>query len=921
MSIRDTVVPSPGRGVSPDAAPASPWLLTARVTPPERVRGYFRRPELLDKIAPAGKRRVAVVKAPGGFGKTTLLADLCRRLRERGWVAAWLTLTEDDTPGVLGAYLAYAFARAGLDPSVLDEAAAAAGPPRHDGHQTALLTRAIEAHAARCLLVLDDADRPADREAVETINGLLRHAPANLHVAVGCRRNPGLDVDAAVLAGAGVSVGAEQLRFSPPEIARFFDLGLPRDDLRKLVERTEGWPVALQLYRNLRAGETARGAEQDFRGDKGLAATFLGERLLRNLSDEDRGLLLDLALFDWIDPALVDEALETGGTRRRLAALSELDGLLHDRGEGVLRLHPLIREYCVARRFRDAPDRFRWINGRIARAMAHRGLLVPAVRHARDAGDEGLVGDVVERAGGLQLWCTEGVTRLHAIDRLLPPAVLETHPRVALLHGLVQALRGRFDEARATYDAAARRTAGFTRDRDGGDDRRLRADGVLLRTMLAAFGCLPIGHESVGALIAEVAAVADDEDHDPAIRGACNLVLCGGNYQRGRFEASRRRGLEARALFDRCGSRYGVLQYGFHAGLEAMARGRAQEAADHYANSRRLLERHFPEDGGSASILDVLTSELDLERNRLRTVDRRPPDVSKLRRLGAWFDVYAAAYRVAAEIAFFRRGVDAAMALLDTAREHAGRLGLASLARYLSALHVSFLVAGGRPGDAAAVWRGARLPDAEIELTDLRGQTWREMEAAACARARLLAARGDFSRARGLAARLCAVARESGLGRTLMRGLAAAIVVEHRAGAAGGAVARMTEFVAALGSTDYPRPLVRERAVSLAVLPLVRETAGDPAVRERAAALIEMLEGGAAGPAGEKPESAAPAFTPREVEVLEQLAAGAPDREIAARLGLTVDGVRYHLRRIYRKTRSPGRTGAVERARSLGVVS
>ena len=921
MSTRDTVVPSPGRGVSPDAAPASPWLLTARVTPPERVRGYFRRPELLDRIAPSGKRRVTVLKAPGGFGKTTLLADLCRRQRERGWVAAWLTLTEDDTPGVLGAYLAHAFARAGLDPSVLDEAAAGGGLPRHGGHRTALLTQAIELHADRCLLVLDDADRPADREAVEAVNGLLRHAPANLHVAIGCRSNPGLDVDAAVLAGAGVSVGAEQLRFSPPEIARFFDLGLSRDDLRELVERTEGWPVALQLYRNLRSGETARAAAQDFRGDKGVAANFLGERLLRNLSDEDRGLLLDLALFDWIDPALVDEALETGGTRRRLAALSELDGLLHDRGEGVLRLHPLIREYCVARRFRDAPGRFRRINGRIARAMAHRGYLVPALRHARDAGDGDIVGDVVERAGGVQLWCTEGVARLRAIDRLLPPAVLETHPRVALLHGLVQALRGRFDEARATCGAAARRTAGFTRDRDGGDDRRLRADGVLLQAMLAAFGCLPIGDESVGPLITGVAGVADDEAHDPAIRGACNLVLCGGAYQRGRFEASRRRGLAARALFARCGSHYGILQYGFHAGLEAMTRGRAQEAADHYANSRSLLKRHFPEDGGSASILDVLTSELDMERNRWRAVDQHPPDVSKLRGLGAWFDVYAAAYRVAAEIAFFRRGVDAAMALLDAARAHAGGLGMASLTRYLSALHVSFLVAGGRLGDAAAVWREARLPDAAPELTDLRGQTWREMEAASCARVRLLAARGDLAAARGLAGRLCDAACERGLGRTLMRGLAAAIVVEHRAGDAGAAAARMAEFVAALGSTDYPRPLVRERAVSLAVLPIVRETAGDPAVRDRAAALLDLLESGAAGSAGEQPESAAPAFSPREVEVLEQLAGGAPDREIAARLGLTVDGVRYHLRRIYRKTRSPGRADAVERARSLGVVS
>ena len=923
----------PDAAAAPDrpAAPAS-WLLAPRVTAPARTSGYFDRPALIERLGRIERRRVTVLAAPAGFGKTTLLAELFRRERERGRVAAWVTLTGDDTPAILGAYLAGAFGRAGLNLPVLDDRAAARRVLPHAARHTALLTRAVETHAAPCLLVLDDADRLAVPETVDAVNTLLRHGPRNLHVAVAYRRNPGLDLDDAVLAGRGIRLGAEQLRFSRPEIARFFGGGLSPDELGALAARTEGWPVALRIHRNLRAGGPppggARGPGADAlagaqieaiermppggaRGpgaDEGVTADALGERLLGTLSHADREFLLDVALFDWIEPALADEVLGAGATRR-LAGLAELDGLLHDRGDAV-RLHPLVRDWCVARRRRDTPDRFRRIQVAIARALARRNRLVPALRHARDAGDERLAGDVLERTQGLPLWFLEGLTRLRGIDRFLTPAVVERYPRLDLLRCIVLVKSGRVGEAHALCAAVGRRTRGFTRDRAGGDDRKLRADSVLVRALLAGFGCLPAGGAEVRALLAEAAAVADDADVDPAIRGGCSLVLCANAHRRARFEVSRRRGLQAKAHFERCGSRYGGLFHDLHAGVAAMARGEAQAAAGHYAHARRTVKQYFPEDGESALVADVLTAELDLERDRPKAVAQRAPEPGKLCDTATWFDVYAAAWSVAAETASERGGAAAGLAVLDDARAHARSLGLAGVVRYLSALRVSVLVAGGRLDEAGEAWRCDRLPDAEPAIVDPDGQSWREMEALAEARIRLLAARGDPDAARGLAARLCAVAGARGLARTLMRGLAAAMVVEYRAGDAARAAARLAEFLARIRTTDYPRPLVRERAVAREVLEHLLETTAEPALRAAADALRGRLGG---------PPPAA-AFTPREIDVLQELATGAKDREIAPRLGLSGDGLRYHVRRIYRKTRAAGRVDAVRRARALGVL-
>ena len=149
---RGQAVPPPGREPTP-GGPAAPWLPAARVTAPEQVRGYFHRPELFARIDPLAQRRIIVLQAPGGFGKT-LLAELGRRQRERGWTVAWLTLTGDDTPEIFGACLAGAFGRAGLELSVPDGLPRDRLAARHAGHQTALVIRAIEIHAARCLLIL-----------------------------------------------------------------------------------------------------------------------------------------------------------------------------------------------------------------------------------------------------------------------------------------------------------------------------------------------------------------------------------------------------------------------------------------------------------------------------------------------------------------------------------------------------------------------------------------------------------------------------------------------------------------------------------------------------------------------------------------------------------------------------------------------
>ena len=112
-----------------------------------------------------------------------------------------------------------------------------------------------------------------------------------------------------------------------------------------------------------------------------------------------------------------------------------LAGLLSTTGGSgsTLRLHPLIEGYCERRRFEETPERLRAIHRGIAQALARRGRLVEALRHAAEGSDTTLLGRIAESTGGVRLWLEHGLEGLRTVNGLLTAEALSTNPRLALL--------------------------------------------------------------------------------------------------------------------------------------------------------------------------------------------------------------------------------------------------------------------------------------------------------------------------------------------------------------------------------------------------------------------------------------------------------------------------------------------------------
>ena len=882
------------------------WLLRQKVMLPDPVDGFVNRANLTARCDPT-QRRVTAISAPGGFGKTTLLAEACRRIRDNRGVVAWLTLDEEDDPAGLATYLSLAFSEAGL--KILDTRATSRDF-EHGDYRVNLLIHSIEVRGFSCVLALDDVDRLRNTESLAIVNRLLHRGPPNLHVAMTFRELPrGIDVATPVLDGRGVTITAEDLRFEQPDIARFFDTRLSRRELAELTDVSQGWPIALCIHRNVRESTASTDPLQD------IASNWIEARLWRGVSQEEHDFVLDIGLFDWIEDELVDEVLPVG-SMRRARSVPVLAGLTQSVGgtSGTLHLHPLIRQYCADKRFRETPDRYRSIHRAIANALARRDQIVAAMRHAAESGDSQLVGEILEAAGGLRFWLRHGLTRMRLADELLSNQTLARFPRLGLSHCMALVMDGKLDQALHEYAELDARTDGFTRDRDGGNDSELEIDHVAYRYLLVSCGCQRIGAPEVRALETRIASLAEDPDVEPLIQAVGKYALCEIANAKANFDLARRWGTRARAELVRR-SRYMTMFVDFELGGIAMAQGRVSDAVKAYSRARRAAKGDFLEDPGPSVIAEVRTTELDLERNRTASLARRSHKVpGLLAESGAGLDVYAAAAEITVELALNEGGPAAALNELDEAVAFARRTERATLWRCLLALQVSLAVADGRAEDAQRLWARAGLPREVDELVDLENQTWREMEAISCAALRLLTAQAQFDAARNLAQALLAESRQRGLKRTLMRGLALAMVLEQRAGKSSEARAYLVEYVRLFADTDYARPLLQEREVVSAILESLDKTDLEPRLYNIVSSLNGVLEAASR----ERNDAVVPTLTVREREILQRLDRWR-DKEIGAALDLSEDGVRYHVKKIFQKLGARNRFEATHRARSLGI--
>jgi LuxR family transcriptional regulator, maltose regulon positive regulatory protein len=320
-------------------------------------------------------RRVTLVSAPAGFGKTTLIRQWIDRLQR---ATSWLALEEDDDE--VAQFTAYL--TAALYPDMAPDAAEPKATVQ------SLVNRLADSGDER-VLVLDDYHAIRNLAVHDLATYLITHQPPCFHLVIVTREDPPLPLARLRARDQVTEIRERNLRFAPGEVAAFFretlHLDLSPESLSILTSRTEGWVTALQLAGVALGGSTnAEGFAAAFAGNDRYIVDYLMEEVLRKQPGYLADFLRQSAILDRLSAPLCDAITGRDDSQAILEQL-EADNLfltpLDNRREWW-RYHPLFAE---ALRFGLGRARQRELHLKAAAWCEGSGMAGLALQHARTA--------------------------------------------------------------------------------------------------------------------------------------------------------------------------------------------------------------------------------------------------------------------------------------------------------------------------------------------------------------------------------------------------------------------------------------------------------------------------------------------------------------------------------------------------------
>lgn len=469
---------------------ALPLLPTKLYQPPPRPNAVAR-PQLIEQLNAGLYRRLTLISAPPGFGKTTLASQwlsLCSR------PAAWLTLDPlDNESARLLTYLVAALQT--IAPAVGAEVAALLQAPAVPPSEVLLplLLKTLPILGPPAILVLDDY-QVLDTPAIEQVmRFLVDHLPPHLHLVIVTREDPPLPLPRLRASDQLTELRAADLRFTSGEAASFlqqvFGLHLAPADSAALEERTEGWAVGLQLAAlSMQGVQDLPGFIQAFAGNHRAILDYLVDEVLQRQSAEVRSFLLQTAILERVCGSLCeavtgqhDGAAQLERLERGNFFLVPLDATRH-----WYRYQHLFGEALRARLQVEQPEQIHRLHQRASRWYEQQGATVEAIDHALAAADVARAADLIELAlPALRQSRQEG--RLLAWLKALPTELF--HVRPVLSVGAAGAFLGA-GELHHVEDRLCSAETWLAPDAEG----RAQSDGAVVEMVVmdqAAFRQLP----------------------------------------------------------------------------------------------------------------------------------------------------------------------------------------------------------------------------------------------------------------------------------------------------------------------------------------------------------------------------------------------------------------------------------------------
>jgi LuxR family maltose regulon positive regulatory protein len=442
-------------------------LRTKLYVPPLRPN-LISRPQLIDRLNQGLQlnHKLTLISAPAGFGKTTLVSEWVNSLqldteKESQTVnrVGWLSLDEGDND--LTRFLAYVVAalsqvegiEASIGKGVLGTLQSPQ-PPTSEPVVTSLIND-ISAIPDRIVLVLDDYHLIDSSSIDGALTFLLEHLPQQLHLVIATRDDPNLPSARLRARGQLTELRAIDLRFSNSEAAEFLNqvmgLGLSAEDISSLETRTEGWIAGLQLAAmSIQEREDATALIKSFTGSHRFVLDYLMEEVLEQQSDGVQRFLLQTAILDRFTGSLCDALTgqDNGQATLELLEHANLFIIPLDEERHWYRYHHLFADLLRQRLRQNQPERLPVLHIKAAEWFNRQGLNRQAIRHFLAAKDYQGAAELI-RVIAIDIMQQGEHTAVIRWINALPDELVEEQPYLCVLHAWALQLAGQLESSEA----------------------------------------------------------------------------------------------------------------------------------------------------------------------------------------------------------------------------------------------------------------------------------------------------------------------------------------------------------------------------------------------------------------------------------------------------------------------------------------
>jgi LuxR family maltose regulon positive regulatory protein len=916
----------------------SPVLITKLYIPPTRAE-LVQRPGLIERLNDGLDRKLTLISAPAGFGKTTLVSHWVENLRdnkekdEQAIKVAWLSLDGDDNDPVR--FLTYFITALNqikeFDADLGQGALRMLQSPQPPSANTVLISLINEVAAipGKITFVLDDYHLIEAEPIHQALSFLLENLPPQLHLVIATRQDPNLSLGRLRARDQLTELRAADLRFTSSEAADFLNrvmgLNLSSGDIAELESRTEGWIAGLQLAAiSMQGRKDHTDFIKSFTGGHRLVLDFLVEEVLGQQPESIQNFLLETAVLDRMTGSLCDALTGQENSQETLEMLDNANLFIVplDEERRWYRYHRLFADLLRQRLRQAQPNQLPILYRNASEWYKQNGFIDDAIYHVLRAEDFERAVNLIEQYVDT-IWAQGDYAKLRRWLAGLPDEQVLSRPKLSIFKAWELFTSGRPNAgerflrvAELAYDPSTYR--GIEAESHS-QDQASTSSGLKVPDRAAAIQAWMAAYrrQNISGLIQHLQQALEDlSDQDMHWRAAVAITLADAHAFNGDMPAAYQARLEALKVCEATGNNYLYIYNSAKLALNLKVQGRLRQVQELCQQRVRFADESGMSQTAVAGWLLAIWGEVLAELNDLDgAVDLAEKSIGLTERGGdvvilGWS--YLSLTRVLFSKGELARAEEIVQRMYKVIRE-------SIIPTYITNLNASWqarIWLAQNKLEAASHWMNERGPDLKMKPSHFDGMEYvgfvriliaqRKLKESISILERLLEAAqmgGDVTREIELLI-LQALTFQSGgdINQALVtiekalnlgepRGFCRIFVDE------GSSMARLLYNALDCGiAPNYVSRLLQAFPVDTS------EQVEPPTSQVLEADYIEPL-------------------SEREIEVLQLIAEGLTNPEIAAQLILSLYTVKTHTRNIYGKLGVNNRTKAVAKAKALGILS